>query len=193
MSVLGRSEILKEMAEGRLCITPILRADQIRGTSVDVHLSSRIIVFKQTAIGTIDPLESPRDRWSEEIKLGFGRPFYLHPRQFVLASTLEFIKLPKYLCGSVIGRSTYGRLGLIIATAIHINAGFRGTITLELSNVGEIPIALYPCMRIGQIILQRVEGESTAESRYLAQMGPVTPRMDADADIAAFGKPSRRP
>ncbi len=195
MSVLGKKDILNRLKNNDLIITPLLNPKaQLQSTGIDIHLSNEIICFRQEKIGIIDPLdEKPiKKSFLEHIKIDFGQPFYLHPRQFILGSTLEFIKLPEDVCASVIGRSTYGRLGLIIATAIHINAGFKGTITLELTNVGEIPIALYPCMRIGQLILHEVKGYDTTQSRYHLQMGPLAPKLSGDKELLRFKRSAKK-
>ena len=92
--------------------------------------------------------------------VSFGSRFILHPRNFVLGVTLEWIRLPSDLAGYVIGRSSWGRRGLIIATAAGVHPGFTGCLTLELTNVGEIPIAIKPGMTICQLFLHTVESKS---------------------------------
>lgn len=94
----------------------------------------------------------------------FGRPFVLHPHNFVLGVTLEWIRLPANLAGYVIGRSCWGRRGLIIATAVGVHPGFTGCLTLELSNVGEIPIAIKPGVQICQLFLHTVQGVGAPSS-----------------------------
>jgi deoxycytidine triphosphate deaminase len=91
----------------------------------------------------------------------FGRDFYLHPKAFVLAITLEWIRLPANLGAYVIGKSSWGRRGLVIATATGVHPGFTGCLTLELSNLGEIPIAITPGMHICKIFLYEVAGDAS--------------------------------
>jgi len=87
----------------------------------------------------------------------FGRRIVIHPHQFMLAASLEYLRLPSDLMAYVIGRSTWGRLGLIVATAIGIQPGFAGTLTLELRNLGETPLALWPGQAIAQLFFHEVK------------------------------------
>lgn len=105
----------------------------------------------------------------------FGKRFILHPRNFVLAGTLEWIRLPGDLCGMVSGKSSWGRRGLVIATATGVHPRFIGCLTLELANVGEVPIAIYPGMHICQLFLQEVS--------------PVSEEMDKSTFVG-FGRPT---
>ncbi len=112
----------------------------------------------------------------------FGRKFILHPRSFVLAGTLEWIRLPLSLAGMVTGKSSWGRRGLIIETAPGVHPGYTGCLTLELTNVGEIPIALVPGTRICQLFLYRLDGpvETGDRSRFVGQRQPILGRMELD-------------
>lgn len=159
--VLAKSDILGRLKTD-LIITPLLHAEsQIGEASVDLRLGREFIVTKHTRISSLDPirrtlLERTIPLYQEKLKLDFGRPYILHPQELVLASTLEFLAMPKDLMAYVVGRSSWGRLGLIIATATMVDPLYRGVITLELVNVGRIPIHLYPCARIAQIVLHHV-------------------------------------
>lgn len=147
----------------RLVITPLIDAKQQIGKgSVDLRLGNDFIVMKQTGLIAVDPvrrreLEENIENYQMRQRVEYGMPFYLHPQQFALASTLEYLKFPPELMAYVIGRSSWGRLGLVIATATMVEPEFAGTLTLELANVGSVPIALYPCVRVAQLVLHLVE------------------------------------
>lgn len=118
--------------------------------------------------------------------VAFGESYYLHPGSFALGVTLEWIRLRADLAGYVIGKSSWGRRGLIIATATGVHPGFKGCLTLELTNVGEIPIAIKPGMKICQLFLHRVETrpeEYKNESQFLGLRKPILGRVKMD-DIA---------
>jgi dCTP deaminase len=122
----------------------------------------------------------------------FGSEFILHPNSFVMAVTLEWIRLPRTLAAYVIGKSSWGRRGLIIATAAGVHPAFTGCLTLELSNVGVVPIAVQPGMTIAQLFLHKVESESQQVSKSTFSctrrpiLGDITP--DAFATALAFAK-----
>ncbi|HLG70833.1 MAG TPA: dCTP deaminase [Chloroflexota bacterium] len=120
-------------------------------------------------IDTAPPLRTSREHY-----VPFGEYFVLHPRHFVLGSTLEYVRLPPEMGAYAVGRSTWGRLGLVIATAIGIQPGFVGTITLELANEGEVPMKLYPGVSIAQLFFHNVSepGDSGASSQFLGAVGP---------------------
>jgi dCTP deaminase len=112
----------------------------------------------------------------------FGRPFVLHPQHFVLAVTLEWLRLPNDLAGYVIGRSGWGRRGLIIATAVGVHPNFVGCLTLELTNVGEIPIAVKPGAAICQLFIHSVEagGPLTSASQFASSRKPFIGKIEFD-------------
>jgi len=144
-------------------ITPILDVEQFGASSVDVRLGPDLIVNRRAtgAVG-FDPAErsefDKRIRDSQQyLRRPFGSAVYLHPGEFAIARTLEYVALPEYLSAEAVGRSSWGRLGLIIATATLVEPGFKGTITLELANVGTVPIVLYIGMRVAQLAIHRVD------------------------------------
>jgi dCTP deaminase len=150
---------------GRLCsrddlfaITPILDAEeQLDESGIDVRLGPDLIVSRRaTGAVAYDPadVEAVKARledYQQYVRRPFGSAVFLHPGDFALARTLEHIRLPGDLSADAAGRSSWGRLGLVIATATRINPGFAGTITLELVNLGTIPMVLYVGMRVAQI------------------------------------------
>nr|WP_196791266.1 dCTP deaminase [Motilibacter aurantiacus] len=172
--------IRRLLAEGRLVIDPIDPA-QVQPASVDVRLGAEFLVFRNHTAEVIDPYEK-RDDLMEKVRVPEGQPFVLHPGEFVLGTTLEAIGLPDDLVARVEGKSSLGRLGLLIhATAGFVDPGWtRGQITLELSNVATLPIKLWPGMRIGQLSFhcldapaERPYGHPDLGSKYVGQRGPV--------------------
>jgi dCTP deaminase len=131
--------------------------------SVDLRLGCWFQVFRSSRLGCFDVYDETTQPPSEaqltkHHYVAFGAPFILHPRAFVLAVTLEWIRLPSKMAGYVVGRSSWGRHGLIIATATGVHPGFTGCLTLELTNVGEVPITVKPGTTICQLFLHSVEG-----------------------------------
>ncbi len=177
--ILSDRTVRKLLAEGRLVLEP-LEDDQIQPASVDVRLGRGIRVFRNHTAEYIDPYEAHTDL-TELVEIAEGSPFVLHPGEFVLGSTIERIGLPDDVVARVDGKSSLGRLGILIhATAGFIDAGFNGQITLELSNVATLPIRLWPGMKIGQISFMRIDepverpyGHPDLGSKYQGQSGPV--------------------
>ena len=150
MSVLSDRTIIENITAGRLRIEPFA-AEQVQPSSVDVRLGRHFRVFEHSRNTHID-VRGPQPDLTKSIEVGENEPFVLHPGEFALGTTLERVGLPDDLVGRLEGKSSLGRLGLIIhSTAGYIDPGFTGTITLELSNVAKLPIPLYPGMFIGQI------------------------------------------
>lgn len=154
----------RENLADRLVISPLLDLEkQLKpGTaSVDVRLGQRFHVPLRAKLSQLDLLSQTHQadllKYKDDTFVPIGDYFVLHPGQFVLGETMEWIRLPKNLVAYVIGKSTWGRDGLIIATAIGVHPNFSGILTLEISNVGEIPIYLYPGLAIAQLFLASVE------------------------------------
>lgn len=169
MSVLNRTTIEKLMKQTdyaeKLLITPLLDEKQIGPASVDVRLGSSIVVPKRTFVGSHDvtdpsSVQQVEKRLYDRIRLKYKSAFVLHPNQLILAVTLEYISLPPKIFAQVASRSSWGRLGLVVATASVVQPGFKGCLTLELANLSDSPVTLYPGLLIGQLIFYRVETES---------------------------------
>lgn len=187
----------------RLVISPLLDPDsQLKaGTaSVDVRLGQHFNVARRTKLALLDHFgadyEQNLKKYKDDYFIPIGDYFVLHPQQFVLGETLEWIHLPSNLAASVVGRSAWGRDGLIIATATGVHPHFSGILTLEICNIGEIPLYLYPGVTIAQLFLMRVEPGSGAPipSTYQMQTGPGN-RSAAALDkklIEAFQSTRRR-
>jgi deoxycytidine triphosphate deaminase len=158
-SALSASAIRARMASERdqLTVTPYFPG-AVKGVGMDIRLGSHFIVFFRSEITGFDPLAFDSDprRLQLEVEKGWGERFILHPNELVLASTLEYLVIPSDLTCQVVTRSSYGRLGMISATAVLVHPGFRGCLTLELVNLGEVPVALMAGERIAQLSFQMV-------------------------------------
>ena len=176
--MLSDGTIRRLLAEGRIALEP-LTDDQIQPGSVDVRLDRKFRVFRNHTAVCVDPYE-PTPDLTEVVEIEDGKPFILHPGEFVLASTMEFIRLPDYLVARVDGKSSIGRYGILVhATAGFIDASFEGSIVLELSNVSSLPFKLWPGMKIGQISFMQLDapalrpyGHPELGSKYQGQTGP---------------------
>lgn len=164
---------------GRLGVAPYDPAS-VQPASIDVRLDSHFRVFRNHRYDCIDPAQE-QDQLTELVVAPRGEPFVLHPGEFVLGSTVERFSLPADLAARLEGKSSLGRLGLLVhSTAGFIDPGFTGQVTLELSNVATLPIRLWPGMKIGQLCVllmtSAVEvpyGAAGVGSRYQGQRGPV--------------------
>lgn len=176
--ILSDRTIRDELAAGRIVIDP-LDDSFIQPSSVDLTLDPRFLVFRNHTRGMIDVKQDTTDL-TEMVTVDDDAPFVLHPGEFVLGATLERIGVPEDLVARLDGKSSLGRLGLLIhSTAGFIDPGFYGQITLELSNVHNLPITLYPKMKIGQISFLRMTtaadvpyGTGALKSKYHGQDGP---------------------
>src|SRR5689334_24449496 len=155
MSVLADRDIRSALEAGEISIRPYDAGD-LQPSSVDLHLDRSFRVFRNNRYAFID-VRTPQPDLTELLSVADDEPFILHPGEFVLGRTLEWVELPDDLVARLEGRSSLGRLGLLIhSTAGYIDPGWKGTLTLELSNVANLPIALYAGMRIGQISFFRM-------------------------------------
>jgi len=180
--LLSDRDLRKELESGRLGLDPF-DATMLQPSSVDVRLDRYFRVFNNTKYTHIDPSRQ-QDELTSLVEADGDEPFVLHPGEFVLGSTFEAVNLPDDLAGRLEGKSSLGRLGLLThSTAGFIDPGFEGHITLELSNVANLPIMLWPGMKIGQLCLFRLSssaenpyGSQAAGSRYQGQRGPTPSR-----------------
>ena len=180
--LLSDRDIRAEIAAGRVGCDPFTES-MIQPSSVDVRLDKFFRVFENHRYSVIDPSIEQPDLTREVVTEG-DEPFILHPGEFVLASTYEVITLPDDIAGRLEGKSSLGRLGLLThSTAGFIDPGFSGHITLELSNVANLPVKLFPGMKIGQLCLIKLSspaehpyGSEKYGSRYQGQRGPTASR-----------------
>lgn len=176
--ILSDRTIRERLAEGRIVIDPLDRSC-IQPSSVDLHLAASFLVFRNSRIPYVD-VRKPMEGLTDMLIVEGDDAFILHPGEFVLASTSEIVGIPDDLVGRLDGKSSLGRCGLLIhSTAGYVDPGFRGRLTLELSNVANLPIALYPGMKIAQISFhqmtspaERVYGDPSLGSKYQGQMMP---------------------
>jgi dCTP deaminase len=171
--VLSDRTIREELASGRLVIDPFDEA-LLQPSSVDVRVADAFRVFHNNRRTFID-VRQPSDDLTELVTIAEGEAFILHPGEFVLGSTLERVALPDDLVARLEGKSSLGRLGLLIhSTAGYVDPGFNGTITLELSNVARLPISIHPGMAIGQISFLQMTTpvERPYQGKYQGQSGP---------------------
>lgn len=188
--ILADQNIRARLASGQLGINPYDDA-MIQPASVDVRLDHHFRVFIPGGESIVIDPSRPQDGLTELITTDPGKPFILRPHEFTLASTFERLTLPDDLAGRIEGKSSLGRLGLMVhSTAGFIDPGFSGTITLELSNATALPIVLWPGMRIGQLCLLRLispaqhpYGSDAAGSRYQHQLGPTASRAHLNFDL----------
>ncbi|MEO6956619.1 MAG: dCTP deaminase, partial [Antricoccus sp.] len=180
--LLSDRDIRARLTGGDLGIAPFDEA-LIQPSSVDVRLDRYFRVFNNQRYTHIDPMQQ-QDDLTSPVEVGGADPFVLHPGEFVLGSTLEVITLADDLAGRLEGKSSLGRLGLLThSTAGFIDPGFSGHITLELSNMANLPITLWPGMKIGQLCLFMLSspakhpyGSEIYGSRYQGQRGPTPSR-----------------
>ena len=176
--LLSDRDIAAEIKNGRVKVEPF-DAKMIQPSSVDVRLDRFFRVFENHRYEVIDP-SIEQSELTREVAVAPDDFFILHPGEFVLASTYEVITLPDDIAGRLEGKSSLGRLGLLThSTAGFIDPGFSGHITLELSNVANLPVKLYPGMKIGQLCLIKLSsaaehpyGSALYGSRYQGQRGP---------------------
>ena len=186
--VLSDRSIKEELAAGRIVIEPHNESD-IQPASVDLHLDRKVLVFRNSQLPFID-LKKPLPELMAMQEIPEEDPFILHPGEFVLASTLERIALPDDIVARLEGKSSLGRIGLLIhSTAGYVDPGWDGHLTLELSNVARLPITLYYGMRIGQISFLRMTtpvdrpyGSKELGSRYKGQKDPTASLGHIDFD-----------
>lgn len=186
--MLGSKEVLRRLKDSAkdkdpLVIEPIPDYDELeKGTSaasIDLRLGSWFVTPKARRNPLINVYhEQPREYdLASKYYIPFDREFILHPRHFILAVTLEWIRMPLTLAGYVNGKSSWGRYGLVIETAPGVHPGFTGCLTLEMSNIGEIPIAIKPGSRICQLFLHKVEGGVTTKADHGQMIGRRQPFM----------------
>jgi dCTP deaminase len=180
--ILSDRSIREELASGRIVIDP-LDDSFIQPSSVDLTIDRFFRVFRNHITPIIDVKKNLEDL-TELVEIPQDGVFILHPGEFVLGSTAERVKLPTDLVARLEGKSSLGRLGLLIhSTAGFVDAGWDGHLTLELSNVATLPITLYPAMKIGQISFIRMTteadvpyGSAAVGSKYQGQRGPTPSR-----------------
>ncbi|TKX78985.1 dCTP deaminase [Halorubrum sp. SD626R] len=191
--ILSDADILDRLADGDLVVEPLGDVDQqVQPASVDLRLGERFLEFQRTNIPCIHPTEADEvGEYVTETTVPEGDEFILHPGDFVLGTTTERVEIPDDLVAHVEGRSSLGRLAIVVhATAGLCDPGYKGQITLELSNLGTAPVALSPGMRVSQLTFTELKTPADrpygAErgSKYQDQDGPQASRIGDDPEFA---------
>lgn len=170
--ILSDKDIREYIKKKRIVVKPLPDLKkQLGAASLDLRLGDQFLIFRHSKRAFID-LADPHfaDHMTEEVKISQKEPYVLQPGEFVLGKVLEWVELPDDLSARIDGRSSLGRLGLVIhSTAGHIDPGFRGNLTLEMSNIGMMPILLYPKLRVCQLVFEKLS--SPAEVPYYKKKG----------------------
>jgi dCTP deaminase len=185
--VLSDRTIKDEIAKGRIIIEPLMPGC-IQPASVDLHLDKKLLIFKPQRHPAYIDVRRSLDHLNELVELDEDSAFFLAPGEFVLVSTLESITLPDDVVGRLEGKSSLGRIGLLIhSTAGYVDPGWQGNLTIELSNVAKLPITLYYKMKIGQISflrltspVDRLYGAAELGSKYQGQTEPTASKYYED-------------
>ena len=193
--ILSDRDIKKKLKEGLLVLKSDLPHDemlkQIHASSMDVRLGNLFKVYRHANVPMLDP-RNPNGfgELTRTIEIPDGEAFYVQPGEFVLGVTREYITVPDDMVVRVEGRSSLGRLGIIVhSTAGFIDPGFSGTITLEISNLNRLPIALYPGMRVGQFAFETLSSpcdepyHAKPSSKYMGQIEPEASRVTEDPEF----------
>ena len=198
--ILSDDDILARLEAGDLVVDPIDDIDmQVQPASVDLRLGEEFLEFQRANISCIHPnREEEISEYVEETVVPEGEEFILHPGDFVLGTTKERVAIPDDLVAHVEGRSSLGRLAIVVhATAGLADPGYEGQITLELSNLGTAPVALTPGMRISQLTFTELTSPAARPygadrgSKYQGQSGPQASRIGADPEFAGEGGDDR--
>ncbi len=186
LAVLSDRDIKKALEGGRVKISGLDPAN-ISVASVDLRLSHEFRVFKHSEVTHVDVKDGLRDELTELIRVPRGKAFTIHPGEFVLGNTVEYIKLPDDLMARLDGRSSLGRLGIVIhSTAGSVDPGFEGTLVLEIANISRVPVKLWPGMRICRLTFEELTSPSEKPyskrkgSKYAGQKGPGVSRIGLD-------------
>lgn len=192
MAILSDKTIKEYLEEGKIVIDPLKDEQQIQPSSVDMRLGDEFKVFKVIRKPYIDPKdEEDIAEYMESSTVPEGETFIIHPNEFALATTQEYVKVPDDLVARVEGRSSMGRLGVTMhVTAGYVDPGFEGRITLEISNIGAMPVALYPGQRVCQLVFETMTtpaelpyGHPKRNSKYMKQLKPESSRVKLDYEL----------
>ena len=192
MAILSDKTIKEYLEEGKIVIDPLKDEQQIQPSSVDMRLGDEFKVFRVIRKPYIDPKdEEDIAEYMESSTVPEGEAFIIHPNEFALATTQEYVKVPDDLVARVEGRSSMGRLGVTMhVTAGYVDPGFEGRITLEISNIGAMPVALYPSQRVCQLVFETMTtpaelpyGHPKRNSKYMNQLKPESSRVKLDYEL----------
>jgi dCTP deaminase len=188
--MLGRQEVVNALRSGELVVSPLLSPSQVGTSSIDLRMGNVVLMARARGTSHVEPTnvapgaagrrrgEVERRQKHERYELTFHMKLLLHPGALALVPTLEWVRLPGDIMGMVTARSTWAREGLSIATATLVEPGYEGIVTLELANLGQVPIALYPGLELAQIAFARMSADRPPEG--------VEPCGDCRADNPQF-------
>jgi len=184
-------------ADDPLVVVPFPDTEALRqsgSASVDLRLGTWFVAARKSRISHMEA-RTPEAHVAKTQYVPFGDHYFLHPRSFVLAATLEWVRLPTTLAGYVIGKSSWGRRGLIVATATAVHPGFSGCLTLELTNVSETPIEVYPGWALCQLCLHALDGGkgSVDASRNVGRRKPYLPEIEPDQIAKRLASAKEKP
>lgn len=178
MAVLSDKDIKASIKNGKIQIKDYLE-ENISCASIDLRLGNEFRIFKHNEITHIDVKNFNSQELMQLIKADDNKPFTIHPNQLVLGITKEYIKMPIDMIARLDGRSSLGRLGIVVhSTAGTVDPGFEGKLTLEISNISNIPVCIWPGMKVCKITFEQLSSESEKpynkrpDSKYLKQQGP---------------------
>ena len=192
MAILSDKDLKKCIDDGKLVIDPLTDEKQIQPSSIDMRIGDEFKVFRVIRKPFIDPKDDDDiASYMESLTVEDGEAFIIHPNEFALATTYEYVKVPDDLVARVEGRSSMGRLGVTMhVTAGYIDPGFEGKITLEISNIGAMPVALYPGQRVCQLVFETMTtpadkpyGHPDRNSKYMGQKSPESSRIKDDYEL----------
>ncbi len=185
MVILSDTDIKKLLKTGEICISDVSE-DQIGSCSVDLRLGNTFRVFKHAEVTHIDPKEDINEGLMEVVVKENNSSFIIHPGEFVLGTTIEYIQIPRNLVARLDGRSSWGRLGIIIhSTAGSVQPGYAGKLTLEIANISKVPVKLWPGSRICQLTFEKLSSPceksyGERKSKYMDQQGPLASKISLD-------------
>lgn len=186
MAVLSDRDIKIALRAGKIIINPVSE-EQIGPSSIDLRLGNKFLIFKHAEVTHINPIEIQERDLMEMIKIEEGKSFIIHPGEFVLGNTMEYIKIPHDIVARLDGRSSWGRLGIVIhSTAGSVDPGFEGQLTLEIANISNVPVMLWPGLRICRLTFDTLTSPAELpynkrnSSKYLGQTGPSASKISEE-------------
>lgn len=183
MAILSDRDLKAALKSGKIAIEGI-SDEQIGPSSIDLRLGDEFRIFKHSEVTHIDPREGKFDHLMDVVKKSEDDAFIIHPGEFILATTKEYVRVPDDMIARLDGRSSWGRLGIVIhSTAGSVHPGFEGRLTLEMANISKVPVKLWPGSRICQLTFENLSSPSEnpynkrKESKYKSQQGPEASRI----------------
>jgi len=199
MAVLADDRLFELLKSGDLIVHPILDKSQIKGGRIDLRLDNVMYFFRRFErefYNPLDYIDKKPPQYVEERKVPYNKKFVLHPNDYALAPVFEFVRIPENLVGRLDGRSSLGRLGIVVhATAGTVDPDYSGSLIMELKNYGKLPVSLYPLMRMATLTLLELHGKArTYVGKYkgLKELFGVESRLHEDKDLKAIYKAKER-